>query len=85
MKRKQVTLTIEESLIKKAKSFAKNTGRSLSELVENYLDTLTSEKTDNQHISPKLKKIIGVVKLPEGFDEEKALSEYHSTKITGGH
>lgn len=83
MKRKQVTLTIEESLIKKAKSFAKNNGRSFSELVENYLDTLTSKKTDNQHISPELKKIIGAVKLPEGFDEEKALSEYHSTKITG--
>jgi len=83
MKRKQVTLTIEESLIKKAKSFAKNNGRSLSELVEHYLDTLTSKKTDNQHISPELKKIIGAVKLPEGFDEEKALSEYHSTKITG--
>lgn len=76
----KLTLTMEESVIVKAKSFAKNTGRSLSELVENYLDTLTSEKTDNQHISPKLKKIIGVVKLPEGFDEEKELQNYFEEK-----
>jgi hypothetical protein len=83
MAKTKLTLSIEKSLITKGKSFAKNTGRSLSELVEHYLDTLTSEKTDNEHISPKLKKIIGAVKLPEDFDEEKELAEYHSTKITG--
>ena len=40
--KKQLTLNIEESIIKKAKSYAKNTDRSLSELVEGYLDKITN-------------------------------------------
>ncbi|GEM_PF-1491281 len=35
----KLTLTVEERIIEKAKAYAKQTGRSLSELVENYLDT----------------------------------------------
>jgi hypothetical protein len=38
----KLTLTVEKSVIKRAKSYAKNTGRSLSELIENYLDSITS-------------------------------------------
>lgn len=28
-----------------------------------------------KHLSPKLKKIVGIVSLPDDFDEEKALRE----------
>ena len=65
----KLTLTVEKSVIKRAKSYAKNTGRSLSELIENYLDSITSDHSENE-LSPKLKKIVGAVKLPEDFDEE---------------
>ena len=68
----KLTLTVEKSIIERAKIYAKNTGRSLSELVEKYLETIT-EENDNQKISPKLKKIIGAVSLPKDFDEEKEL------------
>ena len=76
----KLTLTVEESVIKKAKLYAKHTGRSLSDLVENYLDNLTEEKADNEQVSPKLKKIIGAVKLPADFDEDKLLREYFEKK-----
>jgi predicted transcriptional regulator len=76
----KLTLTVEESVIKKAKSYAKNTGRSLSELIENYLDTLTDEQKDTHQISPKLKKLAGSVKLPRDFDEKSALSAYFENK-----
>jgi len=76
----KLTLTVEESTIKKAKSYAKHTGRSLSELIENYLETLTEEKDDKHQISPKLKKIIGSVKLPADFDERKELNAYFENK-----
>ena len=76
----KLTLTVEEGVIQKAKSYAKHTGRSLSELVENYLETLTEENKDINQLSPKLKKLVGVVKLPTDFDEKKELNAYYEAK-----
>jgi hypothetical protein len=75
----KLTLTVEKSIIERAKIYARNTGRSLSELVENYLETIT-EENDNQKISPKLKKIVGAVQLPKDFDEEKELRSFVEKK-----
>ena len=75
----KLTLTVEKSVIEKAKVFARNTGRSLSELVENYLDGLTQPDQD-QTASSKLNKIIGAVKLPESFDEESERRAYLEKK-----
>ncbi len=71
----KLTLIVEKDVIERAKSYAKNSGRSLSELIERYLDNLTQENT-HQEISPKLKKLIGAVTLPKGFDEKKELQSY---------
>ena len=68
----KLTLTVEKSVIERAKAYAKNTGRSLSEIIENYLDTVTKEEPTTE-LSPKLKKIVGVVTLPPDFDEKKVL------------
>jgi 2-hydroxy-3-keto-5-methylthiopentenyl-1-phosphate phosphatase len=75
----KLTLTVEKNVIEKAKSYAKHTGRSLSELVENYLETLTEVKEDGE-LSPALKKIVGAVKVPTDFDEKKELEEYFKSK-----
>lgn len=80
----KLTLTVEEEVIKKAKSYARQTGRSLSELVENYLSAITDERTDLQEVSPKLKKIIGAVKLPEDFNEKNELRAYFENKHLQG-
>jgi predicted CopG family antitoxin len=77
----KLTLTVEEDVIKKAKSYAKQTGRSLSELIENYLETLTDEHSaETLEISPKLRKLAGSVKLPADFDEKKELTAYFEQK-----
>ena len=68
----KLTLTVEKSIIERAKSYAKNTGRSLSELIENYLAKITQEESTTE-LSPKLKKIVGVVQLPEDFNEKDEL------------
>ena len=68
----KLTLTVEKSVIERAKSYAKNTGRSLSEIIENYLTTITKESA-NDELSPKLKKLDGVVNLTEDFDEKAEL------------
>jgi hypothetical protein len=75
----KLTLTVEKSVIEKAKIYAKKTGRSLSDLIEKYLESITNEE-NKEDISPKLKKIIGAVKLPEDFDEENELRSYLERK-----
>ena len=68
----KLTLTVEKSIIERAKYYAKNTGRSLQELIENYLETITSDSVESE-LSPKLKKIVGAVNLPQDFDDETEL------------
>jgi len=76
----KLTLTVEGDVIKKAKSYAKQTGISLSDLVEKYLETLIEEYDETKTISPKLKKLIGSVKLPANFDEKKETRAYLESK-----
>lgn len=65
----KLTLTVDKSIIERAKSYAKNTGRSLSEIIENYLENITNDM-DTDELSPKLQNIVGAVKLPKDFDEK---------------
>jgi hypothetical protein len=76
----KLTLTVEKDIIEKAKSYAKNTGRSLSELIESYLKNLTQDTKNKNELTPKLKRIVGSVKLPKNFDEKKELSNYYNSK-----
>lgn len=76
----KLTLTIEESVIKKAKRYARQTGRSLSELVEAHLQQITGQYKPDTPISPELRKIVGIVQLPEDFNEENELQTYYENK-----
>ena len=76
----KLTLTIEKAVIERAKTYAKGSGRSLSELIESYLESLTVELKQDTGLSPKLKKIVGAVKLPKDFNESKELREYFEKK-----
>lgn len=51
----------------------------MSEIIEHYLDTITQDN-GTETISPTLKKIVGAVKLPKNFDEEKELRSYLENK-----
>jgi len=76
----KLTLTVEKSVIEKAKSYAKQTGRSLSEIIEKYLESITSGEKNDENLSPKLSKLVGAVKLPENFNEEDELRTYFEKK-----
>ena len=76
----KLTLTVEKKTIDKAKIYASQTDRSLSEIVETYLDSLVSEDKPSTVTSSKLKKLTGSIKLPKIFDEKTALSEYFNNK-----
>jgi hypothetical protein len=70
----KLTLTIEEDIIKLAKKYAADKGRSLSDLIENYLKNLVMKET-KEEFSPKVKKLMGSVSAPADFDYKKALSD----------
>lgn len=76
----KLTLTVEKAVIEKAKSYAKKTGRSLSDIIEKYLESITSDEKNDTDMSPKLRKIVGAVKLPKNFDEERELRSYLEKK-----
>ena len=63
----------------KPKFIQKKTGKSLSDLIESYLQTII-ETNSHQKISPKLKKIVGSVKLPKNFNEKEKIQSYFETK-----
>lgn len=65
-------MTIETSIIEKSKAYAKHTGRSLSELVENYLEFVTREN-HNSELSTNLRKIVGSVTISDDCNDEKML------------
>ncbi len=76
----KLTLSLEKTVIEDAKSYAKKTGRSLSELVETYFRNLTVNSEIADDIHPKVKKLIGRITLPPDFDEEKVKEEHYREK-----
>ncbi len=77
----KLTLTIEQQIIAKAKKYAKKRGRSLSDIVENYLKAITKEKDDSDiEITPLVKSLKGSFKAPSGFDYKKELEKSLSDK-----
>jgi predicted CopG family antitoxin len=76
----KLTLTIDDQVITKAKKYAKNSGRSLSDLIENYLKNITSSEKDDFKISPKVKSLRGAFKVPKDFDYKTELSRAISEK-----
>jgi len=77
----KLTLSLEKEVIEQAKIYAKGTGRSLSEMVEKYFRSIVSKpEIDDENIDPKIKKLIGIVKLPTDFDMEKAKEAHYKEK-----
>lgn len=76
----KLTLTIDDSVITIAKKYAKNKGKSLSDIVENYLMSLTSKESKEDKISSKVLKLMGVIKLPQDFDYKTELTKGLSKK-----
>ena len=78
----KLTLTIEDKVISSAKKYAQKNGKSLSHLVENYLKTISVKETNNLPLSPKVLKLMGIIKLPNNFDYKTELTYALSRKYT---
>jgi len=74
----KLTLTIEQEVIKRAKEYAKDKNRSLSDIVENYLKILTKEeqKEEAKKHNPVVKSLKGAFKMPKrDMDYKKELRD----------
>ncbi len=69
----KLTLTVDKSVISSAKKYARKRGKSLSNLVENYLKSLSVNEQSKTGLSPKIKSLMGVIELPENFDYKKEI------------
>ena len=77
----KLTLTIEQTVIEKAKKYAKDKERSLSNLIENYLKALTKEDSSNEiELTPIVKSLKGSFTAPKSFDYKKELTNRLSEK-----
>lgn len=76
----KLTLTIEEKVIDSAKQYAQKKGKSLSHIVENYLMSISSNEKKTDNLSPKVAKLMGVIKLPKDFNYKKELGTLISKK-----
>jgi hypothetical protein len=65
----KLTLTLDESVIERAKIYAKDKGRSLSDIVENYLNAITSfQRTREVDTTPIVSSLKGSFRTAEDFD-----------------
>ncbi|SDZ82594.1 hypothetical protein SAMN05192529_102168 [Arachidicoccus rhizosphaerae] len=71
----KLTLTIEKSVIERAKRYANKKERSLSDLVESYLKALTGSSINSNDNTPIVKALRGSYKLPKNFDYKKELTD----------
>lgn len=68
----KLTLNLNAEIIQEAKKYAKSQQVSLSKLVENYLNSLISEESnDEDQISDFVKSMSTKTKLPADFDAKK--------------
>ena len=75
----KLTLSIDKDVIMRAKDFAKKSNRSLSEIIESYLDKITD--TVSEDSDRELERITGIISLPKGFDEKAEIRKI----LTGKH
>lgn len=80
----KLTLKLNQEVIEKAKQYASDKKLSLSRLIENYLNSLTSENSnkDELEISPFVKSITAGTKslIPNDFDYKKERGDYLEQK-----
>jgi hypothetical protein len=78
----KLTLNIEDTVIKKTKLFSKKRKKSISAIIEEYLENLTSKKTNEdfgETFSQRFRKLFPA-KPVKSFDYKKVINEYRDEK-----
>jgi len=65
----KLTLSLKKSIIEKAKQYARGNNQSLSQIIESYLEKITSQ--DPELGDSELDSLRGIINLPKDFDLKK--------------
>jgi hypothetical protein len=76
----KLTLKLKKNVIDRAKKYAHDRETSLSKIVENYLEAITSDKSSEIKISALVKSISGVVELPDDYDHKEVYQQHLTEK-----
>lgn len=79
----KLTLKLDKLVIDKAKDYAASHNRSLSRIIESYLQSLVGKdptESDDIEISSFVKSMRTGVKIPADLDPKKVYGEYLSAK-----
>ena len=78
----KLTLRLNDSVIERAKIYARNHKISLSKMIESYLDSITTQKEKEEKITitPLVESLSGVIDLPSDFDYKKEYRDYLEEK-----
>ena len=78
----KLTLKLDKSVIEKAKAYASDQQVSLSKLVENYLNALTSKSREKDEISitPFVKSLTDGNTIPADYDYKRDFRNYFEEK-----
>ena len=76
----KLTLKLEQSVIEKAKDYAKRQKTSLSRLIENYLLDITDEEDVQEKITPLVRSLSGIIDLPNDYEHKKDYTDYLAKK-----
>lgn len=78
----KLTLSIEKDIIQRAKDYADKTGRSLSNLIESYLESLiqADKDTDMENLPPKLARLFGAAKISTDLNHKKEIRKILASK-----
>ncbi|MCK5251025.1 MAG: hypothetical protein KAJ98_13730 [Spirochaetaceae bacterium] len=78
---KKLTLSVDDTVILRAKRYAREHKESLSEIVENYFRIVTSDyKVENDEMAPLINELLGSVRVPDDFNFKKEKLEYLENK-----
>jgi hypothetical protein len=72
----KLILKLNQPVIEKARDYAKANNTSLSKLIGDYLKRITTQSTETDEITPLVRSLTGVIKLPKDFQDKKFLADH---------
>lgn len=78
----KLTLNIDKGVIENAKVLAKETGTSLSKLIENYLRSLVQPTKNKSAVTPLVKSLTGVMPAQDEEREKDARFDHLANKYS---
>jgi len=72
----KLTIKLNNDVIIRAKKYARDRKTSLSRMIETYLDSVTGKEDEDIDITPLVKSLSGVIRLPEDYDYRKDRTDH---------